>query len=71
MFYCNEDILLVSFMGMGDPLNNIENVLGSIDILRNNGVEFGLCTMFPKGCEDNFEELMWFARLSIITKTVL
>lgn len=50
--FCHET-LLVSYMGMGDPLSNITDVLRSMSLIKEyaakdyKSVRFALCTMFP------------------------
>lgn len=58
-----EDILLVSFMGMGDPLNNIDNVIESMKGIKKlyDNAGFGLCTVVPIGSEEAQMKLLNFA----------
>lgn len=50
--------LLVSYMGLGEPLNNIDSILDSMEALNNGKIRFGLATSLPKKSMSRFYALM-------------
>jgi len=64
--------LLISYMGMGDPLSNIAEVLRSMSMIKEEGmkeaktVRFALCSMFPKkDFSEAFDRLIEHVYLSL------
>ena len=53
--------LLISFMGAGEPLANIDNVIDSMVMLNRHytNIRFGLATMLPKKHAHEFHKLMF------------
>lgn len=54
--------LLISYMGCGEPLDNVESVMTSMKIIKKkfDNVRFGLATMLPKKSWSNLLELAGF-----------
>ena len=50
--------ILISYMGCGEPLANINNVIDSMVMLQEPNIRFGLATMLPKKHYDSFFTLI-------------
>lgn len=53
--------LLISYMGSGEPLANIDNIIDSMVMLNRHypNIRFGLATMLPKKYSHEFHKLMY------------